>query len=106
MPAGTPDMPTEQAVREALTEVLDPELGVNIVDLGLVYAIDIDRDAVAVTMTTTTPACPLNDYLTSEAERMVRERIAGVGAVSVQLVWEPPWSPDLMSAHARALLGG
>jgi metal-sulfur cluster biosynthetic enzyme len=99
-------MATDEDVREALREVIDPELGVNIVDLGLVYDIDVaDAGTVRITMTMTSPACPMRDYLQDLVESSVIARVHGVGAVIVDVVDEPPWSPDLMSDEARRLLG-
>ena len=99
-------MATDEDVREALREVIDPELGVNIVDLGLVYGIDVaDAGSVRITMTMTSPACPMRDYLQDLVESSVVGRVPGVGAVTVDVVDEPPWSPDLMSDEARRLLG-
>jgi metal-sulfur cluster biosynthetic enzyme len=100
-------MITEPAVRDALGRVIDPELGINIVDLGLVYGVDIDDDSrVRVVMTMTSPACPLGDYLTDLVDSTVKWRLPEVKDVQVCLVWEPPWSPDMMSAGARRQLDG
>lgn len=96
---------TEADVREALREVLDPELGVNVVDLGLVYGIEIAGDTARITMTMTTPACPLRDYLQDLVESEVLLRVPGAKRVVVEIVTEPPWSEDLMSDAARAKLG-
>lgn len=96
---------TEADVREALREVLDPELGVNVVDLGLVYGIEIAGDTARITMTMTTPACPLRDYLQDLVESEVLLRVPGAKRVVVDIVTEPPWSEDLMSDAARAKLG-
>ena len=88
----------------ALREVIDPELGVNIVDLGLVYGVDIDGGDVRVTMTMTSPACPMRDYLEGLVESSVLDRVPDVRTVRVEIVEEPPWSPDLMSEAARRQL--
>lgn len=90
-------------VGAALDEVLDPELGLSVVQLGLVYGIEADAGRVHVRMTMTTPACPLGE----EIVRSARERIEalGLGEVEVELVWDPPWGPERMRAGARALLG-
>ena len=89
----------------ALREVIDPELGVNIVDLGLVYAVDVDDDGSArVTMTMTSPACPMRDYLEGLVESSILERVPDIRSVRVEIVEEPPWSPDLMSEAARRQL--
>lgn len=96
---------TPDQVREALRLVIDPELGVNVVDLGLVYDVSIDDGSVRVSMTMTTPACPLGESLAEEAEAAIRQNVPGVTSASVDLVWEPPWRPSMMSDAARARLG-
>ena len=88
---------------QALYDVIDPELGINIIDLGLVYDVEADVDSVRVAMTMTTPACPLHAYLTREAENALLG--AGAHLVRVDLVWDPPWDPSLMSKDARQMLG-
>ena len=94
-----------EAIRAALHEVLDPEIGINIVDLGLVYGIDVrDRDVV-VRMTMTTPSCPLSGFLADAVETAIRDRFASVAEIDVDLVWDPPWSPAMMSEAARRQLG-
>jgi metal-sulfur cluster biosynthetic enzyme len=98
---------TEPVVRDALRQVIDPELGINIVDLGLVYGIEIDDDArVRVVMTMTSPACPLGDYLKDLVDSTIKRRIPGVKDVEIRLVWEPRWDADMMSAHAEQQLYG
>jgi metal-sulfur cluster biosynthetic enzyme len=98
---------TEADVRDALRDVIDPELGVNIVDLGLVYGIDVDGRSVRIRMTMTSPACPLRDFLKTQ----VVEAIEGVGGadfddIEIDIVTEPPWTADRMSDSARRQLGG
>lgn len=96
---------TEEQVREALRTVIDPEVGVNIVDLGLVYGIDPSGQGVQVRMTMSTPACPLGDAILEEAREAVCA-VAGPGVrVEVELVWEPEWTPDRMTDRARDELG-
>ena len=95
---------TADDVREALREVTDPELGVNIVDLGLGYGIDVDESAVRITMTMTSPACPLRDYLQDMVESAVSTRLPEAKHVVVDIVNEPPWSEDRMSDAARRQL--
>lgn len=99
-------MVSETAVRDALREVIDPELGINIVDLGLVYGIDVDGSRVRVAMTMTSPACPLGDYLKELVDSTVKGSIAEVNEVEIRLVWEPPWNADMMSADAQQQLYG
>ena len=99
-------MPTEPEVREALRGVIDPELGVNVVDLGLVYGVAVDADSVRVEMTMTSPACPLGDYLRDLVDATVRGHVPGVKRVEVELVWSPEWTPERMSDAARRQLNG
>jgi len=97
--------PSEELILEALKEVNDPEIGINIVDLGLVYGTEVDANGKAViTMTLTTPACPLNEYIDA-AVKTALEEVPGVTDSEVNLVWTPPWGPDKMSEDARLELG-
>jgi metal-sulfur cluster biosynthetic enzyme len=96
---------TDTEVREALRQVVDPELGVNIVDLGLIQAIDVAGADVRVTMTMTTPACPLRDYIQDLVESTLLDRLGSAQRVTVTIVDDPPWSPDMMSEAARRQLG-
>ena len=90
---------------EALSKVFDPEIPVNIYELGLVYDIDVDADAnVQIRMTLTAPACPAAQTIPVDVERRVRE-IAGVNDVKVAVVWDPPWTRDRMSEAAKLTLG-
>ncbi len=98
-----PDL--EQSVIGALKKVYDPEIPVNIYDLGLVYSVVVgDAGAVNVTMTLTAPACPVAGTLPGEVERVVRS-VDGVSEAKVDLVWDPPWNPGMMSKMARVMLG-
>jgi metal-sulfur cluster biosynthetic enzyme len=95
----------EDDVRRALSTVEDPEAGMSVVDLGLVYAIALEPGRVRVEMTMTSPACPAAPYLVDEAAAAIRA-VAPEGAdVQVELVWEPPWTPERMSAEARSKFG-
>lgn len=96
---------TEERVLDALREVLDPEIGVNVVDLGLVYGVEIDDSRVQVNMTLTTPGCPLHSSLSGAVERAIRLVLPTVDAVTVNLVWDPPWTPDRITEAGRAALG-
>ena len=98
-------MATEPDIREALRQVLDPEIGVNIVDLGLVYRIEVDGARVRIAMTMTSPACPLADYLKELVRSAIRDRLPDVANVDIVVEWEPPWDPDMMSDEARRQLG-
>jgi metal-sulfur cluster biosynthetic enzyme len=95
----------DERLLQALRNVIDPELGMNVVDLGLVYGAEVENGQARVRMTMTTPACPLGEALTEQAERAIRRAVPGVQSVTVDLVWEPPWKPSMMSAAARARLG-
>lgn len=95
----------EQAVWNAIREVNDPELGINVVDLGLVYSVDVHDQRVRVTITMTTPTCPLGAHLAKMTEDAIRRSIPQVQSVDVELVWEPPWHPGMMSELAKRQLG-
>ncbi len=97
---------TEDIVYAALKAVIDPELGLNIVDLGLIYSVAIEEDGqVAITMSLTTPGCPLHASFAQEIERVLWQSIPDLTGVSVELVWQPPWNPMMISPAGRALLG-
>ncbi len=98
----TPTTPVD--AREALRDVIDPELGLSIVDLGLVYGVAIENEAATVVMTTTSPMCPLGAVLTRGVEDRLMQ-LDGVNSVDVHLVNEPPWTADRLSDEARAILG-
>ena len=97
-------LPSPAAIEAALRDVIDPELGINVVDLGLVYGIEIDGRHVAVRMTLTTPGCPLHGTITREADIRVG-RAKGVRTVDVQLVWDPPWTPERLTEEGKRQLG-
>ena len=96
---------TQAAVIEVLRTIRDPELPINIYDMGLIYGIDVNaNDVVTIRMTLTTPACPAAELLPPEVESKVKA-IQGVTDARVQLVWDPPWTPDRMSEAARLEAG-
>jgi len=96
---------TEAEVYSALRKCMDPEIPVNIVDLGLIYDVQVkDKRNVDITMTMTTRGCPLHDTLMSDVKRYV-SKINGVGDIDVQIVWDPPWSIEKMNPMAREKLG-
>lgn len=93
-------------VLDALTAVVDPELNLNVVDLGLIYSVDVREANITVALCLTSPSCPLSDWLQAEAERAVRLVVEQEGVnVQVELVNEPPWTPQRMSPRAKAELG-
>lgn len=98
-------LPSEQAVRQALRAVDDPEVGMNVVDLGLVYRIDVGPHGVDVEMTMTTPACPMGGMIVDEAREAVQALLPDGAAAEVHLVWEPAWTPDMMSPGAKEAFG-
>lgn len=95
---------TEDMVKASLRRVKDPELNLNIVDLGLVYAVAVDGDRVSVDMSLTSPGCPSGPEIMTSAEQQLRT-LPGVGDVVVNLVWTPLWSPDRIEPRIRAYLG-
>jgi metal-sulfur cluster biosynthetic enzyme len=97
-------MITEEQVQQALKNVVDPEIGINVVDLGLVCNVDIEGSTVYIDMTLTSPGCPVGPQIIRGAQREVGA-LEGVEEVDVQLVWSPPWSPDMMSEEAKDELG-
>jgi metal-sulfur cluster biosynthetic enzyme len=103
--ADTTTAPTNEMLREKLREVIDPEIGISVVDLGLVYDITYDNGEVMVTMTLTSPGCPLGPIIRGEAYAKLRE-LPGVKDVDVQIVWSPPWDPRTMASEdVRMMLG-
>ena len=108
-PEGTGETGTggelQQAVVDALKEIYDPEIPVNIYDLGLIYGVEVSEDKdVIVTMTLTTPHCPVAESMPGEIELQVGS-VPGVGHAEVNLVWDPPWDPQKMSDEAKLELG-
>jgi metal-sulfur cluster biosynthetic enzyme len=95
---------SEERARAALTKVLDPEVGINIVDLGLVYGVEVSEARIAVTMTLTSPTCPMGDLLLDEVEAALK-CLAPEAEIDLEVVWEPPWSPEKMSPAAREQFG-
>lgn len=97
--------PVRERIIETLKEIYDPEIPVNIYDLGLIYGLDIDASgAVDLRMTLTTPGCPVAQTFPGMVESAVRE-VEGVSEATVELVWEPPWTPDVLSDEVKLSLG-
>ncbi len=99
---------TEEAARETLKQVIDPELFVNIIDLGLIYLVEVqeagDKTDIKIEMTLTSPACPAGPQLISQSQQVLGA-LEGVGNVEVKMVMVPPWTPDCMTDDARDQLG-
>ena len=97
-------MPTVDEVEEALSNVIDPELGLDFVELGLIYGVDIEGGRVHVTFTLTSPACPIGPQVSEQIEEFVGE-LEGVDSVSSSMVFSPPWTPEKMTEDAKFALG-
>ena len=102
-PDATPGL-TEDQVKLALRRVKDPELNLNILDLGLIYEIRVEGNDVDVDMSLTSPGCPSGPEIMKDAENQLKA-LAGVGTVTMNLVWSPPWSPERIEPRVRAYLG-
>jgi len=96
--------PTEEDVMDALANVIDPELGLDFVELGLIYGVEISGGDVRVTFTLTTPGCPIGPQVNEQIEEFVGE-LDGVSSVESEMVFMPPWSPEMMSEDAKFALG-
>jgi metal-sulfur cluster biosynthetic enzyme len=96
--------PTPEDVMDALSNVIDPELGLDFVELGLIYGVEVNDGNVNVTFTLTTPGCPIGPQVTEQIEEFVGE-LDGVKSIESQMVFTPPWSPEKMSEDAKFALG-
>ena len=94
-------MSTAAGVADALRTVIDPELGLNFVDLGIIYGIDVEGGCARILLTMTSPACTLSEYLKELVDQAVRAAVPELQQVEVSIVLDPPWSPEMMSAEAR-----
>ena len=97
-------MPTTDDVKKALRQVKDPEINLNIIDLGLVYDVEVADASVDVKMTLTSPGCPAGPEILGDADRVIRA-LDGVQNVNIDLVWEPYWTPERIDPKVRAFLG-
>jgi metal-sulfur cluster biosynthetic enzyme len=95
---------TDELVLETLRQVIDPEIGCNIVDLGLIYRYAFQAGKLTVTMTLTTPGCPMHDSI-AEGVKNILLTLDGVTEVEVEVVWEPPWHPSMMTESGRTMAG-
>ena len=96
-------MPTDEEVMNALKAVYDPEIGINIVDLGLVYGVETEGNDVRVNMTLTSPACPLGPIIQTQAKAILSSQFEDVEDVDIHLVWNPPWDPRTMASEDAKL---
>jgi metal-sulfur cluster biosynthetic enzyme len=97
-------MPDQALIYEKLKQIYDPEVGINIVDMGLIYSLDIAENKVEITMTLTSPGCPAGPQILSQVDSQVKT-LDGIEDVDIKVVWSPPWSPDMLSEEARDQLG-
>jgi metal-sulfur cluster biosynthetic enzyme len=100
----TAPLDTEQ-IRAALRKVVDPEVGANIVDLGLIYRIELDGSKLLIEMTMTSPACPMGEMILDDAYSELARVLPPDYLAEIRLVWEPPWAPSMMSEKCRLSLG-
>lgn len=101
-PSSPDSLPTR--AQDALRDVIDPELDCNIVDLGLVHGVEIEGRRAVVTMTLTTPGCPMNEAISAGVEQALLA-LDGIESVEVRIVWDPPWTPERMTPAARERVG-
>lgn len=92
--------PVRKQIADCLRHVDDPELGINIVDLGLVYDLRFDDGDLTIKLTMTTPACPLSSYIKKDLRR-VMDQVGGIERVHIDIVWQPPWTPQMMDPEVR-----
>ena len=105
VPASAPTPPAAETIRKALRAVKDPELNLNIIDIGLVYDVEVGETGdVVVRMTLTSPGCPAGGEIIEDVRRVVRD-LEGVKSAEVELVWDPYWTPERMDPRVRAFLG-
>lgn len=102
---GPPVTAEVEAVRDLLRKVVDPEVGINIVDLGLVYRIDVTPTRLLIEMTMTSPACPMGDMIMDDAYAALAAGLPEECVPEIVLVWEPPWDPSMMSKRSKLNLG-
>ena len=100
-----PDRPDAEALRAALRRVVDPEVGVNIVDLGLVYRLESRPEGVAIDLSMTSPACPLGDVIIDDIHAALAPLLPEGEQAAVTLVWDPPWDPSMINPATKLKLG-
>lgn len=97
-------MPTEEQIYEILGDIYDPEIPIDIVNLGLIYGVNVEDSKVNVNMTMTSPGCPAAQQIVTEA-RLLIEDLPDVEEANIEIVWDPPWTPEMMSEAAKESLG-
>lgn len=103
--AAVTPLPDVDAIRDILRQVIDPEVGINIVDLGLVYHIEVTPECLRIDMTMTSPACPMGEMIVDDAIMTLEEILPATCKPDVRLVWTPPWDPSMMSEDSRLHFG-
>ncbi|HEX9443628.1 MAG TPA: iron-sulfur cluster assembly protein [Candidatus Binatia bacterium] len=98
-------IPTKEEIYQVLQQCYDPEIPVNIVDLGLIYDVQIDGGKVAVKMTLTAPGCGMGGMIAGQARQKILDNVDGVEEATVDIVWDPPWDPSRISEEAKHKLG-
>ena len=98
-------MPTGEDVRNVLRNVIDPEVGLNIVDLGLIYGVAVSENRLHIDLTMTTPACPMSEMILDNARQALAPLMPEGAAIELNLVWDPPWDASKMSEYAREYFG-
>lgn len=98
-------LPDDAAIRELLRQVIDPEAGMNIVDLGLIYRVEATPEKLLIDMTMTSPACPLGEMIMDNIREVLAPALPQGGVLDIRLVWEPPWEPSMMSDSSRQHFG-
>ncbi len=105
MPDAPQHSPDIEQLRQQLRHVADPEIGANIVDLGLIYRLEYVNNALEIDLTMTSPACPMGDLIIDDIHAELERTLPRDVALRLQVVWEPPWNPSMMSAECRGRLG-
>ncbi len=100
------DTSQQEAIWAALKTVMDPEVGIDIVEMGMVYTVTVTNNRAVIEITMTSPSCPLHVSITNEARQAVTRALPSLAEIDVQVVWEPAWTPERMSDTARKMLGG
>ncbi|NUN47645.1 MAG: metal-sulfur cluster assembly factor [Candidatus Brocadiae bacterium] len=102
---GRTDVPTVARVLELLTEIIDPELGIDLVNLGLVYGVEVDGHDVKIDLTLTSASCPVGPQILEGMKRTLGRNVPGIRAIDINVVYDPPWTAERMSATARSMMG-
>jgi metal-sulfur cluster biosynthetic enzyme len=97
-------MVTREEVLKILRECYDPEIGINVIDLGLIYDVKVENNKVNIDMTLTSPGCPMHSFMVNDIQNKIKN-LKDVKDVKINLVWDPPWTPERMSKNARKKLG-